>query len=81
MKKYIVRFECVVGEYEHSDNYIFDKKMSKYGYCKKFWGLKKKNELKTNVFWDDWMQNAISVYSETEITQKEADTLQRLGVA
>ena len=81
MKKYLVRFECVVGEYEHSDNYIFDKKMSKYGYCKKFWGLKKKNELKTNVFWDDWMQNAISVYSETEITQKEADTLQRLGVA
>ena len=81
MKKYLVRFECVVGEYEHSDNYIFDKKMSKYGYCKKFWGLKKRNELKTNVFWDDWMQNAISVYSETEITQKEADTLQRLGVA
>ena len=33
------------------------------------------------MFWDDWTQNAISVYSETEITDQEADTLQRLGVA
>ena len=33
------------------------------------------------MFWDDWMQNAISVYSETEITNQEADTLQKLGVA
>ena len=34
-----------------------------------------------NQFWDNHSQNAISVYSETELTQKEADTLQRLGVA
>ena len=33
------------------------------------------------MFWDDWMQNAISVYSETEITKEQADTLQQLGVA
>ena len=40
-KKYLVKFDCIIGDYEHSDNYIFDKKMSEYGYCKKFWGLKK----------------------------------------
>ena len=33
------------------------------------------------MFWDDLMQNAISVYSETEITNEQADTLQQLGVA
>ena len=48
MKKYLVKFNCIIGEYEHMTNYIFDKKMTEYGYCKKFWGLKKKNELKTN---------------------------------
>ena len=52
-----------------------------YGYCKKFWGLKKKNELKTNVFWDDFQMNAIKVYSETEITNQQADILNKLGVA
>tara|TARA_R100000734_G_C3278419_1_gene72643 strand:- start:426 stop:674 length:249 start_codon:yes stop_codon:yes gene_type:complete len=80
-KKYLVKFNCIIGEYEHLDNYIFDKKMSEYGYCKKFWGLKKRNELKTNVFWDDFEMNAIKVYSETEITSKQADVLQELGVA
>ena len=50
MKKYLVKFNCVIGEYEHMTNYIFDKQMTEYGYCKKFWGLSKKNELKTNVF-------------------------------
>ncbi len=81
MKKYLVRFECRVGDYEHLDYCIFDKKKSEWGYCKEFWGISKKDELKENCFWDDWMQNAISVYSETEITDQEADTLQRLGVA
>ena len=49
-KKYLVKFDCTIGDYEHSEIFIFDKKMSEYGYCKKFWGLTKKNELKTNVF-------------------------------
>ena len=79
-KKYLVKFDCIIGEYEHSNNYIFDKKMSEYGYCKKFWGLSKKNELKTNVFWDDYEMNAISVYSETEITNQQANMLNKLGV-
>ena len=55
--------------------------MTEYQYCKKFWGLSKKNELKTNVFWDDFMENAIEVTSEIELTQQEANTLERLGVA
>ncbi len=83
MKKYLVRFECVVGDYEHLDYYIFDKKKSEWGYCKEFWNINKRNSdcLGDNQFWDNHSQNAISVYSETELTQKEADTLQRLGVA
>ena len=55
-KKYLVKFDCTIGDYEHSEIFIFDKKMSEYGYCKKFWSLTKKNELKTNVFWDDFME-------------------------
>ena len=83
MKKYLVRFECVVGDYEHLDYYIFDKKKSEWGYCKEFWNINKRDSdcLGDNQFWDNHSQNAISVYSETKITQKEADTLQRLGVA
>ena len=83
MKKYLVRFECVVGDYEHLDYYIFDKKKSEWGYCKEFWNINKRDSdcLGDNQFWDNHSQNAISVYSETELTQKEADTLQRLGVA
>jgi len=80
MKKYLVKFNCIIGEYEHMTNYIFDKQMTEYGYCKKFWGLSKKNELKTNVFWDDFQMNAISVYSETEITNQQANMLNKLGV-
>ena len=57
-KKYLVKFNCIVGEYEHLETYIFDKQMTEYQYCKKFWGLSKKNELKTNVFWDNFMENA-----------------------
>ena len=41
-KKYLVKFNCIIGEYEHLETYIFDKQMSEYGYCKKFWGLSKK---------------------------------------
>ena len=81
MKKYLVRFECRVGDYEHLDYCIFDKKKSEWGYCKEFWGISKKDELKENCFWDDWMMNAIEVDSETEITNKEYETLTRLGVA
>jgi len=80
-KKYLVKFDCTIGDYEHSEIFIFDKKMSEYGYCKKFWGLSKKNELKTNVFWDDFEMNAIEVYSETEITKDQANQLKELGVA
>jgi len=54
--------------------------MTEYGYCKKFWGLSKKNELKTNVFWDNFMENAIEVYSEREITLNEYKEIERLGV-
>ena len=83
MKKYLVRFECVIGDYEHLDYYIFDKKKSEWGYCKEFWGIHKRDNscLSDNQFWDNHSQNAISVYSETELTQQEADTLQGLGVA
>ena len=81
MKNILVKFDMQIGEYEHSNQYIFNKEMTEYQYCKKFWNLSKKNELKTNVFWDDWEMNAIKVYSETELTNKEADTLKRLGVA
>ena len=81
MKNYLVKFKCIMGDYEHTDYYIFNKRKSEWGYCKEFWGITKKDELKDNMFWDDWMQNAISVYSESEITNQEADTLQKLGVA
>jgi len=79
----LVKFEMTIGDYEHSDQYIFDKEMTEYQYCKKFWNLSKKNSngLKTNVFWDDWEMNAISVHSILNITDKEAKTLKRLRVA
>jgi len=50
MKKYLVKFNCRVGDYEHLDCYIFDKQMSEYQYCKKFWGLSKKMNLKRMFF-------------------------------
>ena len=80
-KKYLVKFNCIVGEYEHLETYIFDKQMTEYQYCKKFWGLEKKHELKTNVFWDNFMENAIEVYSEIELTTDQYNTMQKLGVA
>ena len=80
-KNILVKFNMTIGDYEHSDQYIFNKEMTKYQYCKKFWGLSKKNELKTNVFWDDFEMNAIEVYSETEITKNQANNLKELGVA
>ena len=79
-KKYLVKFKCIIGEYEHIDKKIFDKKKSEWGYCKDFWCLKTKNELSENCFCDDWMTNAIEVYSEEEITNRQADTLKELGV-
>ena len=36
MKKYLVRFECVVGDYEHLDYYIFDKKKATGDIAKSF---------------------------------------------
>jgi len=80
MRKYLVKFNCRVGDYEHLDSYIFDKQMSEYQYCKKFWGLSKKNELKKNVFWDNFMENAIEVYSETKLNNNQYKTLLKLGV-
>ena len=80
-KKYLVKFNCVIGEYEHMASYIFDKRKSEWGYCKEFWGISKKDELKENCFWDNEMLNAISVYSEQEITNEQAKTLRELGLA
>ena len=72
-----------VGDYEHQSYYIFNKKKSEWGYCKEFWGINKKDKVwdTENYFWDNSMENAISVYSEKEITNEQADTLQQLGVA
>ena len=80
MRKYLVKFNCRIGDYEDLDSYIFDKQMSEYQYCKKFWGLSKKNELKKNVFWDNFMENAIEVYSETKLNNDQYKTLRELGV-
>jgi hypothetical protein len=71
-KKYLVKFNCIIGEYEHLASCIFDKRKTEWGYCKEFWGISKKDQLKENCFWDDWMLNAIEVYSEKEITNDEA---------
>jgi hypothetical protein len=57
-------------------SYIFDKRKTEWGYCKEFWGISKKDQLKENCFWDDWMLNAIEVYSEKEITNDEAKQIQ-----
>ena len=82
-KNILVKFDMTIGDYQHNDQYMFDKEMTEYQYCKKFWSLSKKNSegLKINVFWDDSEMNSISVYSETEITNEQAKTLQQLGVA
>jgi hypothetical protein len=78
MKNILVKFECQIGDYQHIDYMLFNKKKSEWGYCKEFWGISKKDELKENCFWDDWMQNAIKVYSETEITNEQTKTLKEL---
>ena len=41
-KNILVKFNMTIGDYEHSDQYIFNKEMTKYQYCKKFWCLSKK---------------------------------------
>ena len=82
MKNYLVKFKCIMGDYEHTDYYIFNKRKSEWGYCKEFWGINKRDSscLKDNMFWDNNMMNAISVYHEQEITKEQADTLKELGV-
>jgi len=82
-KNILVKFEMTIGDYEHSDQYILDKEMTEYQYCKKIWNLSKKNSngLKKNVFWDDWEMYAISVHSISEISKQDAETLKRLRVA
>ena len=35
-KNILVKFEMIIGDYEHSDQYIFDKEMTEYQYCKNF---------------------------------------------
>jgi len=80
-KKILVEFECQVGDYTHNSHYIFDKQMSNWRYCKEFWVIDKKDELKENCFWDNDMMNAISVYSKTEITKEQTEILKELGVA
>ena len=82
VKNILVQFDCRIGDYEHQSYYIFNKKKSEWGYCKEFWSIKKKdsNCLSNNQFWDNEMMNAISVYSEKEITNEETKILKKLGV-
>ncbi len=61
-KNILVQFDVRVGEHEHRDFYLFNKKMSNWGYCKEFWGLNKKLKLDENSFWDNNMMNAKSGY-------------------
>ena len=80
-KNILVKFDLIIGEYEHQDSFIFNEKKTEWGYCKEFWGINKKDELNKNIFWDNQMMNTIKVYSETEITNAQAKTLMELGVA
>jgi len=80
-KNILVTFDMQIGDYEHSDKYIFHNKTTDYKYCKQFWSLKKKNKLDEGVYWDNHGLNAISVYSTQEITDQEVKTLKKLGVA
>ena len=83
MKNYLVKFNCVIGDHEYLDYYIFNKKKSEWGYCKEFWSINKRDSscLKKNMFWDNNMMNAISVDSETELSDAQAGTIQELGIA
>lgn len=44
-KNILVTFDMQIGDYEHSDKYIFHNKTTDYKYCKQFWSLKKKINL------------------------------------
>ena len=77
----LVKFNCTIGDYEHTISSLFDKRLSNYQYCKKFWGLSKKNKLKNNVYWDDWTMNTIEVLSVKELTDRQYDTVFKLGLA
>ena len=83
MKNILVEFECQIGEHCHNSWYIFDKKKSDWEYCKEFWGITKKDSscLKDGSFWDNQGLNAIRVRSTREISDLEAITLNKLGVA
>ena len=70
MKNYLVKFECQIGEYQHIDYKLFNKKKSEWGYCKEFWGISKKDELKENCFWDDWIEETNQPY-ETIWSEKD----------
>ena len=80
MKNILVEFDMQLGEQEHIAYYLFNKPKSEYQYCKHYWGLKKKNELKKDVFWDNNVENAIKVHSIQKITNEQAKTLKELGI-
>ena len=80
-KNILVKFDLQIGEYEHQDSFILNFVISEDGKTSGIIVYIKKDELKENVFWDNQMLNAISVYSETEITNEQVKTLQQLGVA
>ena len=80
MKNILVQFDIKAGEYEHRDFYLFKKKQSEYKYCKEFLGFNKKARTIGKCFWDNQIQNTIEVYSETELTDKQAKTLKEVGV-
>ena len=50
VKNILVTFDMQMGEQEHIAYWLFNKPKSEYQYCKHYWSLKKKNELKENVF-------------------------------
>jgi len=80
MKNILVEFDMQLGEQEHIAYYLFNKPKSEYQYCKHYWGLKKKNELKKDVFWDNSVENTIKVHSIQKITNEQAKTLKELGI-
>ena len=80
VKNILVTFDMQMGEQEHIAYWLFNKPKSEYQYCKHYWNLKKKNELKENVFWDNNEENTIKVYSAETITNKQAKTLKDLSI-
>ena len=84
MKKYLIEFECVIGDYEHSRLLHFDTRKKVNGDTAKNFGEFDKRDnscLSDNQFWDNHSQNAISVNNEIEITNEEAKVLERLMIA